>query len=317
MTAGWVAATTRGRAFQDRLVGPGGARSLATARTWPDARSELAITSYGAELPLDADRATARRVAAAATAWQLRVLAGWLPPAAVGLARLFAAPIEIANIEAHVARLGLERSRGGRAGGVPAPESITLGSLALAWPRVATAASAEQVREALARTAWGDPGGSDLSMMAFGLRVGWVRRLTRSLPTAVEWAHGALAALIARERFVFDREITVVTAREIDRLVGDRWRRASSVTDLAAQLPESAGWAIAGVETPSDLWRSEVAVIGRVASDARRQATSNRYGRTTVAAIMALLLVDLWRVTAAIEAAGRGPAASEVLDAVA
>jgi hypothetical protein len=37
----------------------------------------------------------------------------------------------------------------------------------------------------------------------------------------------------------------------------------------------------------------------------------------TVAAIMALMLVDLWRVTAAIEAAGRGPHAAEVLDAVA
>ncbi len=45
---------------------------------------------------------------------------------------------------------------------------------------------------------------------------------------------------------------------------------------------------------------------------------SLRPGRVmALAAIMALLLVDLWRVDMAIEAAGRTPLVTEVFDAVA
>ena len=51
--------------------------------------------------------------------------------------------------------------------------------------------------------------------------------------------------------------------------------------------------------------------------DAHTLATSGRYGRDSAIAVMALLLVDLWLVTAAIEAAGRGRRAWEVFDAVA
>ena len=44
--------------------------------------------------------------ASAATIWQLRVLAGWLPPNATALARTFAASLEIAEIHRRVIAAG-------------------------------------------------------------------------------------------------------------------------------------------------------------------------------------------------------------------
>jgi hypothetical protein len=249
----------------------------------------------------------ARRTAAAATIWQLRVLAGWLPPAATGLARLAAAPMEIANVEHHLGHLdGSQRS---------AP--LALGSLAVAWPRVERATSAQQVRDVLARSAWGDPGGSDRVSMALGLRVAWARRVIRALPHARHWAHGGIALLIAREVFAFERVINETTSRELDLLIGTRWRAATTLADLTDRLPATARWAVVGIAAPRDLWRAELTVVNRVASDARLLAASGRYSRDTVMAVMALLLVDLWGVTAAVESSGRGPTALAVFDAMA
>ena len=50
---------------------------------------------------------------------------------------------------------------------------------------------------------------------------------------------------------------------------------------------------------------------------ASQWAASSVYSARTVAGVMAVLLVDLWRVDAAIELAGRGPLSEELLDAVA
>ena len=307
MTAGWVAASTRGRALVRRLVGPDGARRLATAESWPDARVQLATTFYGSELPVDADRATARTTVAMATIWQLRVLAGWLPVGGSGLARLFASPIEIANIESHLAAMADAEVR----------TPIPLGSLAVAWPRVARTTSAEQLRAVLANSPWGDPGGSDPVTISVWLRAAWARRHIRHVPQTAEWAKGGLAVLLARERFAFHRDVTPATGREIDRLIGNRWRGATTVPELVDLLPESATWALSDIASPADLWRAELGVIRRVEADATSTAAAQRFTRTTVAAMMALLLVDLWRVTAAIEVVGRGPDPTEVLDAVA
>ncbi len=307
MSIGWVAATTRGRALLHRSIGAEGARAIATATTWPDARNRLVTTMYGAGSARDADRATARREAAAATTWQLRVLSGWLPLEGARLARLAVAPVEIANIEHHLARLA----------GSPAPKPIALGTLGTAWPRISSTTSPDQVRSMLARSAWGDSGGSARTAIRLGLRVAWARRVVDVAPDARLWGHGAIASLIARERFVFDRDVNDITGHAIDQLVGRRWRRATTVPDLADRLPGSASWALSGITTADDLWRSEIAIVQRVARDADRIAASGRHRSNTVAAIMALLLVDLWRVTSSIEAAGRGPVGVEVVDAVA
>ena len=308
MTAGWVAASTRGRALLSRTIGADLARSIATAESWPSARDHLRNTVYGVELPSTADRRTTRRAAATATAWQLRVLAGWLPPASSGLVRVFAAPMEIANIEAHIAQLA--------GGTVPTPP-IPLGTLGVAWPAVAKLRSADQVREVLARSPWGDPGGADRSTIALGLHVAWARRLARQAPVAATWARGGAALLVAREQFAFDRSIPDVTERELNRLLGTAWRGASTTPELTERLPKSARWIFADVASTDDLWLAEITLLRRVAADSQRVASAARNGRDALAALMALLLVDLWRVDAAIEAAGRTPLVEEVFDAVA
>ena len=59
------------------------------------------------------------------------------------------------------------------------------------------------------------------------------------------------------------------------------------------------------------------AVAARVATDAAQMATAGNPTRETVIGIMASLLIDLHRVLAVIEVAGRGPDGREVFDAVA
>ena len=239
--------------------------------------------------------------------WQLRVLAGWLPPDQGVLARLFAAPMEIANIEGHLAHLE---------GGTVDPP-FRLGSLAVAWPRVAASSSSEQLRHALATSVWGDPGGTDRAVVALSLRVGWARRLAHRLPDAAPWAKGGVAVLAARELFAFEREINQPIGRVIDDLIGRHWRGAANVEALVDRLPEAAAWPLAGLADAADLWRAEIAVANRVRLDAARRAAAARYDITAVAAIMALLLVDLWLVRGAIEVAGRTPVPEELFHAVA
>ena len=317
MTAGWVAPSTRGRLLLRRRLGSSGARALGSEESWQQARAELATTVYGASLPADADRRAARLSASAATIWQLRVLAGWLPPNATALARTFAASLEIAEVDRHVSRL--TRQAGARATRVGRPDAVSLGSLATAWPRVERATTLDQVRSVLARSAWGDPGGSDPAAIRFGLRVAWGRRLVRQAAITTDWVHGAAAVLVARELFLFGRHIPEIPARTIDQLLGTRWRHATSVASLADNVGASASWALltdgsSARPSPTDLWRSELVVISRVDEDASRIIESGRNGRNTVAAVMALLLLDLWRVGAAIESAGRGPLPQVVFD---
>ncbi len=312
MTAGWVAGTARGRALLHRSVGVTTARSIAEAASWPEARRELRSTPYGAHLPETADRAMAHRTAAAATLWQLRVLSGWLPPGASALTRLAAGPFEMANIEIHAARIA-----GSVPDRAPSERPLPLGSLAAAWPRVAGAMNGEQVRAALSGSVWGDPGGVDEAVLALGMRVGWARRLLRAAPIARPWASGMLAVLVAREHFAYERPIAEVTGHEFDRELGRSWRSASTLAEIATRLPDSASWALDGVDDPAGLWRAELAIVRRVVADAEPLARSGRYGRETMVAILALLLVDLWMVGASIEAAGRGATGSEVFDAVA
>lgn len=317
MTAGWVAPSTRGRLLLRRRLGASGARALGSEDSWPQARAELATTVYGASLPADADRRAARVSASAATIWQFRVLAGWLPPNATALARTFAASVEIAEIDRHVSRLA--RDAGAGSTRTEPPGTVSLGSLATTWPRVGRATTLEQVRSILARSAWGDPGGSDPATIRLGLRIAWGRRLVRRAAVTTDWVHGAAAVLVARERFLFERDIAEIPARTIDQLLGPRWRRATSMASLADNVPSSASWSLLADDSSTDpsatnLWLSELAVISRVDEDASRIVESGRNGRNAVAAVMALLLLDLWRVDAAIESAGRGPLPEEVFD---
>ena len=290
-----------------RSVGADRARVLA-ALEWPEARDALTPTVYGKQLTGDDPRSDARHAAMEATAWQLRVLAGWLPPGRSGLARLFAGPLEIANIDQHLASVTGARE-------VVSP--IGLGSLATASQRVARATTPEIVRRTLAVSVWGDPGGADPAAVALGLRLGWARRLAGQSPILEPWAKGGAAVLIARERFAFDRTINESTGRVADALLGMRWRAASSPSELARVLPDVASWPLTGVEDSAALWQAESAVARRVAREAWALAMSARPGRNAVIGIMASLLIDLRLVLAVIELAGRGAKPVEVFDAVA
>ena len=312
MTAGWVASTIRGRALLHSTVGTATARTIATAPTWDEARRELERTINGRTLPADADRTAARAAASTSTVWQLRVLAGWAPPTETALVRVAAGPIEIGNIEQHLARLD---------GATGLDEPVALGSLAVAWPRVASVRSAEAVRSVLRRSVWGDPGGDDPTAISLGLRVAWLRRVLRADPATHRWVSGALAVVVARERFTFGREISTITTRDIERMLPRRMSTAGSLPVFVDLLPPRAVWPFerrdGRIDDPAELWRAEAAVLRRVDDDARRQVAAGRATRAGLTAILALLLIDLWRVGAAIELAGHGAAGEEVFDALA
>jgi hypothetical protein len=307
MTTGWVAAALRGRSLTAQLLGPHGQRQLASAPSWPSALEMLAATVYGKELAPDADRAATQLAAANSTAWQLRVLAGWVPPSGRSIVRVAAAPLEILNVEQHLRQLS--------GGDQRAP--ILLGSLASAWPRIERCTTPETVREALAVSVWSDPGGSASSDITLGMRTAWVRRAVRHVPPATSWALGYLAMLAARELYSFDREIAATTGRHVDRLLGQSWRRAATLAEFRDGLAPAAVWPLAEVESADDLWRGEVAVHRRVATDAARLAARNRFDQRVVVGIVGLLMSDLYGVLAAVETAGRGGQAVEVFDAVA
>jgi hypothetical protein len=169
----------------------------------------------------------------------------------------------------------------------------------------------------LSHSSWGDPGGTERATVAFGLRLSLLRRIEARLPDAKELTQGAISVLLTRERFVFERKIAPVTGRELDRVLGMPWRQATSVRDMASRLPKGASWSLAEIDAPAEVWQAEVAVIKRASSGAEQLAASPTFSEKSVAGIMALLLLDLRRVTSAIEVAGRGPLPQGVLDAVA
>jgi hypothetical protein len=317
MSAGWVAATVRGRCLVRGGLGIGGARELAGLPSWEHARARLTdVVPH--RLPEDADRATARRAALATTVWQLRVLAGWLPPSGAPLARLAAGPAEIVALEDHRARLeGTGPAASWTAARPPAP-SIALGSLGIAWPRAAATSTPTALRALLARSVWGDPGGTSEAELALALRLSFAARVRhQGGALARSWASGAAAVLVAREQLAFRRPLNPTTARQADRLLGIGWRDPRSVPELAARLPSDARWVLAEVEQDDQLWRSEVAWARRVAGDARPVVAAGRPDRDTVVALLALMLLDLWLTEVAIESAARGAAGREVLDAFA
>ncbi len=313
MTAGWVAATIRGRALLRSSMGVPTARRISSAATWEEARRDLGSTVFGSGvfgrgLGGEEDRASARANAGASTVWQLRVLAGWVPPTDTALVRVAAGPIEIGNIEQHLARC---------AGGAQVAPAVSMGSLGIAWPRAGHADSAVAVRQVLRRSAWGDPGGDAPAEVALGLRVAWLRRVLRADPATRPWVLGALAVMVARERFAFDRDISPMTRRELVRFLPRDVPTSDSLAALVARLPDVASWPFDDVDAADELWRAEAAVLRRVAGDADRRVATARAGRSTFTAILASLLVDLWRVQAAIELAGHGDLGREVFDAVA
>jgi hypothetical protein len=287
-----------------RRLGRARARELARATSLTGALQVLTDSPYRHDVDASMSLPAAQRAVGATALWHLRVLAGWLPPGGAEMMRTFAGRWEIENVEDRlVSFLGVA---------VPAP--FALGSLATSWPRIAEAASVAEVRGILAASPWGDPGGDDAAGIAFGLQLGWARRLARAVPTAADLAAGWSALLVARSVFVGGRPAAELRSRPAE--LGADWTGARSVRDLADRLPRGARWVLEGVAEPEDLWRAETRWWSRLGSEGLELLSTPGPEPRVVAGAAAVLTADAWRTAGALEMAARGGRGIEVFDAV-
>lgn len=306
MNPGWVAGSVRARLLLGRRVGAETARELARSASLEHALQLLAGTPYARTVPLGPGLEQAQRAVATSVALSCRVLAAWLPrDASVGI-RAMASWFELANIEDRIAYL---------AGGELRPP-FELGVLSSVWEAAAAAGSLDELRRLLGRSAWGDPGSDEPPEMQRWLRLSWARRVSRQAPAASAWAAGALAILLAAEMFVAGRFFDPRLARRLG--LGEAWHDASGIAELRERLPARAGWALAEIEEPADLWRAELAWWRRVGLDGEAMTRVRLDDPGVVVAAVALLAIDAVRVNAALSVAARSgaPPALEVLDAL-
>ncbi|MGW0748160.1 hypothetical protein [Streptomyces sp. NPDC002587] len=304
MGAGWVAGVIRARALTSQRLGAAAARELAASASLTHALGSLSASPYRGAVAADSSLADAQRGVAAALLWNLRVLAGWLPPGGARLLRPLAAGFEIANVEA------LLRSFSGVS---PSPRFYRLGALGTAWRRLGQATSASAVRQVLAASPWGDPGAATPWAVCVGMRMAAAAR-TAAVGPARTWAEGRAALLTAREVYVHGRVLPAPVRLRAADVLGDRALGASDFRGFRERLAAGARWAVEGVDDPADLWRAEArwwAVLGRDAEDMLR---GSAYGPATVVGAVAALSVDAWRVRAALELAAHGGGPMEVFD---
>jgi hypothetical protein len=306
MSAGWVAATVRAKAMARRRLGAGFARRLASARGLDDALGMLDGTAYDRAAAPGTTLPDAEHLVAAAEVWQLRVLSGWLPRSAVGLARALGARYELANIEAHARALALPGRR---------PPYYELGSLALSWPRIAATASTPELRAALAASPWGDPGDTSAEALHDILTLRWLRMVAAEAPQTTDWVSGAAVLVAAKQLLVSGPSETLVRAAVP--LIRSEWVRTRSVQDLRAAAPVAGRWALDGVGSPTELWRAEAGLAARVESDGFRLLRQGTPGVDPLLGAVAVLAVDGWRLRVALGDAAYGAGPGEVLDVLA
>ena len=272
MSAGWVAGSVRARALARSRMDTGVARRVAACGSLADALHLLAATPYGANIRRDQTLAAAQHEVAGTLLWDLRVLAGWLPRDGVRLLRTLGGWFEIANVDE------LLQSIAGR----PAGPEFRLGALATAWPRLAQAASAGELRTALAASAWRDPGQPTARAIRLGMRSRWAARIAELGEPARTWAAGAAALLVPGE--------------------------------LAGSVPARARWVLAGITSPAGLWRAETALMARVEQDGLRLLRAPGLDRGVVLGAVAVMACHAWRIRAALELAARGGTPVEAYD---
>jgi hypothetical protein len=305
MSAGWVAGNVRARAMSRRRIGSAAVHALARHHDLGEATAALARTSYGHDVRAGQDLDTAQRAVVASVLWNLRVLAGWQPLRGVATMRLLFGAVERSNVLAHLeAMLGAEPR---------AP--YQLGALGTAWSRVSRTSTPEGVRQVLAASVWGDPGGTTPREVALGMRAQLADRVVGLLPDAAAWAAGDTALLVARETILQDRDLPAQARIAAGRVLGPAALSARTLPELRAAVPANARWALATVEDPADLWRGEARWWLRVARDGSAMIRASRFGEPILLGATALLAVDAWRVRAALEVAARG-GESGVLDEV-
>jgi hypothetical protein len=302
VSAAWVAAATRSRGLLHRRLGPDRTRQLETAPL-ADAVAILADSPYGRyvrrAMPLD----EAERSVDATFLWHLRILAGWGPVLAATSLRLLAARFEIENIEDLFLRFG----------GAAVSPPFELGALALSWPRVASAASAADLRQRLVRSSWGDPGSEDLGMVRVGLRLAWASQIAGQLPVLRRLATSSAALAVGRANaggvVLAGRPLGLARALLGPNLpapgVPQRARTTGSIPDLLEG-------------TGSDrLWAEEVGWWSLAESTGSKLAAASTPSESMVVGVVLLLAVDAWRVRGALQVAAGQDAPREVIDALA
>lgn len=308
MTANWVAASIRARSMAQLRLGAGRCRQLATATNLATALALLADSGYAKRLVGVTGLMAAQRATNETLLWQLRVLAGWLPPGGTGLVRAIAAVYERDNIVALAGRL---------AGGPELSAAYQLGGLATAWPRLREQSSLPALTEALQRSAWGIPGPIDAVALRDVLTLAWLRRLSAAAPAAGRWARSASTVVAARMVLV---DHTAPTSRVLDLVrpwLGREWANTRDLDRFRASLPRLSQTVLDGVDDPGDIWRAEAQMRTDVEADGLRLIHGALPGPEVVLGAIAVLAVDGWRLRAALAAADAGTGSSEVLDAVA
>ncbi len=288
MTGGWVAGTVRAKGMARRTLGAEAARQLAVCPSLPEAQHLLGATPFRTAAEPGLTLAAAQHAVAATILWDLRVLAGWLPPDGVALLRLLAGWFEIANVDE------LLQALTGRPGG---PE-FQLGALATAWPRLAAARSVAELRRNLAASAWGDPGGDSGADIRLGMRERWAARIASSGGQAAAWAAAASALLRTGE-----------PGPPASTPVPDAGRSGRRVPGRLRPLPTAARPVAEPWQAEADWWR-------RVEADGLVLLRSAGPDSGPVLGAVIVLAADARRVRAALELAARGGAPVEAYDAV-
>jgi hypothetical protein len=308
MNADWVAASVRARSMAQRRVGAGASRKIAAQPSLADGLSLLSDTVYADRLSGCTALAAAERATRDTGLWQLRVLAGWMPATGTRLARVAAGAYERDNI------LALDRSL---ADGRPTAAPFDLGSLGMAWSRLRSVTSAEELAETLRRSVWGEMGAGGTTALRDVLTLVWLGRLAQVGKDARPWAEAAAALTVARILLVDGAEPSPRIRQLVRPLLGGGWESTRDLAELRAVVPRSARAAFQRVNAPEDLWRAEARLRATVETDGFRLLRSALPGPDVVLGGIAVLAMDAWRVRAALAAAASGAGSSEVLDAVA
>lgn len=310
MTAAWVACGVRARAMSRRRLGAATARQLAAHPTLAEAVEVLSATPYGTYVRPGQTQAEAQHAVSATVLWHLRVLAGWVPHGDARVLRVLAGGFEIANTDERLREL---------AGSESEPRFV-LGSLTTADGRIQAATSVAQVREALAQSAWGDPGADTPAAIHLGTRLSWAARVSAVVPQARAWAVGAAALVIARELLVAGQRPNEAAIRVTAPLLGASWAGEGTLAGLAAALPADARWALHDVHEAGELWQAEAAWWARVEREGFTLLRAPVTGPQPLVGSVAVLAADAWRVRAALGVAARGGGSAgglEAFDAVA
>jgi hypothetical protein len=307
MSGAWVAGDARARSLLNRRAGVAGARELAAGPALAEALTRLAAGPYGRDVRPGHSLEQAQHAVYSTLLWHVRVLVGWQPRAGARLVRLLAGWFEVANVSEHAHALA----------GHTAAEPYRMGTMATVWPRLATTTSLAGLRTELAASPWGDPGGETAQAIADGMRLSWAVRVSAVAPELTPWAAGAVALLVARQRFLADRRFAEPFLTRATTLLGAAAPAATSLRDLATRLPTSTAWALAGSGDPARLWQAETRWWTRVERDAFEMLRRPGFTSAPVVGAVAVLAADAWRVGAALEIAARGGRPMEAFDALA